>query len=92
MLNAGWLLVGLVRRGNYKPSPGWPRFLLQVTAATALVTVFLLWGSASFNWLALREHPLERAGLMAAMLAGSALIYFVALWASGVKLRQFLAH
>jgi len=92
MLNAGWLLIGLVRRGSYKPSPGWARFLLQVTAATALVTVFLMWGAASFDWLGLRAHALQRAGLMAAMLAGSAAIYFAALWASGMKLRQFLAH
>jgi putative peptidoglycan lipid II flippase len=92
MLNAGWLLVGLVKRGSYKPSPGWMRFLLQVVASTALVTVFLMWGSASFGWLALREHPAQRAGLMAAMLLASAVIYFAALWASGVKLRQFLSH
>jgi hypothetical protein len=29
---------------------------------------------------------------MAAVLAGSAAIYFVALWASGVKLRQFVTR
>ena len=92
MLNAGWLLVGLKKRGSYQPSPGWGRFLLQVTAATALVTVFLMWSSASFDWIALRAHALERAGLLAGMLAASALIYFVALWAAGVKLRQFLSH
>jgi len=92
MINAGWLLVGLIKRGSYKPSPGWGRFLLQVTAATALVTVFLMWGSASFDWTAMRAHSLQRAGLMAAMLAASAAIYFAALWASGMKLRQFLAH
>ena len=92
MLNAGWLLTGLIKRGSYKPSPGWGRFLLQVIAATALVTVFLMWGSSAFDWIALREHSLQRAGLMAAMLAASALIYFAALWAAGVKLRQFLAH
>jgi putative peptidoglycan lipid II flippase len=92
MLNAGWLLAGLIKRGSFRPSPGWPRFLLQVTAATALVTVFLMWVSASFGWLALRAHPAQRAGLMAATLAASAVIYFAALWGSGVKLRQFLAH
>jgi putative peptidoglycan lipid II flippase len=92
MLNAGWLLTGLIKRGSYKPSAGWGRFLLQVIAATALVTVFLIWASAAFDWIALRAHPLERAGLLAATLAASAVIYFAALWASGVKLRQFLAH
>jgi putative peptidoglycan lipid II flippase len=36
--------------------------------------------------------PLQRAGLLAALLAASAAIYFIALWASGVKLRHFLSH
>jgi putative peptidoglycan lipid II flippase len=92
MINAGWLLAGLLKRGSYKPSAGWGRFLLQVTAATALMTVFLVWASLSFNWLALRAEPWHRVGLMAAMLAASAIIYFGALWASGVKLRQFIAR
>jgi putative peptidoglycan lipid II flippase len=92
MINAGWLLAGLLKRGSYKPSPGWGRFFLQVTAATALVTVFLMWAAASFGWLALRAQPWHRVGLMAAVLAASAVIYFLALWASGVKLRQFIAR
>ena len=25
LINAGWLLVGLLRRGSYKPAPGWGR-------------------------------------------------------------------
>jgi putative peptidoglycan lipid II flippase len=92
LLNAGWLLVGLVKRGSYAPSPGWGRFLLQVVGATALVTVFLMWASGAFGWIALRAHPLERVGLLAAILAASAVIYFGALWAAGLKVRQFLAH
>ena len=31
MLNAMALLVGLVRRGMYRPRPGWWRFLLQLS-------------------------------------------------------------
>jgi putative peptidoglycan lipid II flippase len=92
MLNAGWLLSGLLKRGSYKPSPGWGRFLLQVMGATALLTVFLMWAASAFEWIALRSVPLQRAGLLAAMLAASAAIYFIALWAAGVKLRHFLSH
>lgn len=92
MLNAGWLLVGLIKRGSYTPTPGWGLFLLQVTGATALVTAFLMWCSSAFGWIALRAHPLERAGLLAAALAASAVIYFTALWIAGVKPRQFLSH
>lgn len=92
LLNAGWLLVGLVRRGSYKPSAGWGLFVLQVVAATALLGVFLTWAAHSFPWLAWRAQPWLRAGAMAAMLAGSGAIYFVALAAAGLKLRQFLRH
>ncbi|MHB1122325.1 MAG: murein biosynthesis integral membrane protein MurJ [Ramlibacter sp.] len=92
LINAGWLLAGLIRRGSYHPAPGWGRFGLQVLAASALLAVFLLWAARSFAWVALRAQPWERIGLMAAMLAVSAAIYFAALWAGGVKLRQFAAR
>jgi putative peptidoglycan lipid II flippase len=92
LLNAGWLLAGLYRRGSWRPSPGWWRFLLQVVAATALLTVFLLWGANYFSWTGLRAQPLHRGGLLAAMLFGAAGIYFAALWAAGLKLRQFVTR
>jgi putative peptidoglycan lipid II flippase len=92
LLNAGWLLAGLYRRGSWRPSPGWWRFLLRVVAATALLTVFLLWGANYFSWTGLRAQPLHRGGLLAAMLFGAAGIYFAALWAAGLKLRQFVTR
>jgi len=41
MVNAGLLLTGLIRRGTFKPEPGWGRFLLQVLAGSALLVVYL---------------------------------------------------
>jgi putative peptidoglycan lipid II flippase len=92
LINAGALLVGLIRRGSYRPTPGWGRFALQVLAATALLTAFLAWAAGGIPWLALRAHAWQRVGWMALMLAGSAAIYFAALWMSGVKLRQFVTR
>jgi putative peptidoglycan lipid II flippase len=92
LINAGWLLMGLKRRGSYDPAPGWGRFLLQVFAATALLAVFLMWGAYSFPWMQWRDEPMKRVAMMAAMLAGSAFLYFGALWAAGVKLRQFVTR
>jgi putative peptidoglycan lipid II flippase len=40
----------------------------------------------------MRAHSLQRAGLMASLLAASAAIYFAALWAAGLKLREFVTH
>lgn len=92
VVNALWLLVGLYRRGSWKPAPGWPRFLLQVVAATALLAVFLMWGASSVSWVGMRDQAGQRVGLLAGMLLASVAIYFVALWASGVKLRQFVTR
>jgi len=92
LINAGWLLIGLLKRGSYRPSPGWGMFALQVVAASALLAVFLMWGAGNFPWIAMREQAWYRAGLMALMLIGSGAIYFVALWVGGLKLRQFVTR
>ncbi|TFY96951.1 murein biosynthesis integral membrane protein MurJ [Ramlibacter rhizophilus] len=92
MLNAGWLLVGLRRRGSWQPSAGWWRFLLQVIAATALLSVFLTWAATRFDWVQLREDAGWRVLMLGLVLAGAALVYFGALLASGLKLRQFVTR
>ena len=92
LLNAGLLLAGLLRRGRYKPLPGWGVFALQVVAGSALLAVFLMWGAASFPWTAMRGQALQRVGLMALMLVGAGAIYFAALAAAGVKLQQFVTR
>jgi putative peptidoglycan lipid II flippase len=38
----------------------------------------------------MRSESLKRVGLLALVMVASAVIYFTALWASGLKLRQFL--
>lgn len=90
MVNALWLLTGLLRRGSYRPEPGWALFILQVLAACALLAVFLMWANAAVSWTDLRTESLKRIGLLALVLIGSAAIYFGAIMASGLKLRQFL--
>ena len=88
--DAVWLLVGLLRRGSYKPQPGWWRFGLQVLLATALLTGFLGFAANHLPWVSMRQEPWLRMGWMVAILAGSALLYFGVLWATGLKLKAFL--
>ena len=90
LVNALWLLLGLIQRGSYRPSKGWALFIGQVLAATALLAIFLMWASGNFDWLGLRTQSLKRIGLLALVLFASAVIYFVALLATGVKLRQLI--
>jgi putative peptidoglycan lipid II flippase len=92
LINALWLLLGLLRRRTFVPEPGWGRFLLQVLAASTLMALFLMWAGHHFDWIELRAERLKRIGLMALILIGSAAIYFISILASGLKLRQLLRH
>ena len=85
-----WLLVGLIRRGSYKPEPGWGKFILQVAAGTLVLAALLAWGSYYFDWIGLRAQRLQRIGLLAALIAGAGLLYFAVLAAVGVRPRSFM--
>lgn len=90
LVNASWLLIGLLRRGAYQPAPGWLRFALQVLAAALLLAAFLMWGAQHWNWQAMRAQEWPRIALLAVMLLGAAVVYFGTLLLSGVKLRSLL--
>jgi putative peptidoglycan lipid II flippase len=90
VINAIWLLVGLLQRGSYKPAPGWSIFALQVIAASALLLVFLMWADGAFDWIQLRGQSFRRILLLSTILVTAVVIYFVAIWAAGLKLRQFI--
>jgi putative peptidoglycan lipid II flippase len=89
-LNALWLLIGLMRRGSYRPAPGWGLFATRILAASSLLAVFLLLAASAVDWTGLRSHSLQRIGLMALVLLGSSAIYFVALRLFGLPLRPLL--
>lgn len=90
MVNALWLLIGLMRRGAYTPTPGWARFGLQVVASSALLAVFLMWAAAQFPWLEFEGRALLRVGLLALCVGGGAAVYFLSLLLAGLNLRQFV--
>jgi putative peptidoglycan lipid II flippase len=90
LLNAVWLLIGLLRKGSYKPQPGWLKFGLKVLLATALLTVFLLFVSQKIDWLLMRQQAGLRLVFMAAVLASSAILFFGTLRLCGLRLKTFL--
>ena len=90
MINALWLLVGLIKRGSYRPAPGWAMFFVQVFAASALLAVFLWWAAGAVSWTGLKTAYLQRIGLLAAILLASGTMYFAVLRVLGLKLRQLL--
>lgn len=90
MINAAWLLIGLLRRGAYQPSPGWARFALQVVAASVLLAVFLSWTANALDWTGFEGQRLLRVGALALCMLGAVAIYFASLLLSGLNLRQFV--
>ena len=89
-LNAAWLLLGLRRRGLYRPQPGWGIFLARVGAALA-ATGTVLWAfDQRFDWIALGSQPLVRAGIVLGIIAAAALAYFVTLRLTGLDPRRML--
>ncbi len=90
MVNALWLLLGLLRSRTFVPQPGWWPFGLQVFAASALLAVFLMWANSSIPWLAMHTAKLQRIGALALVVSSGAAIYFLAIWAAGLNLRQLL--
>ena len=89
MINALWLLIGLIRRGLFKPLPGWGKFGLQVGTGSGLLGLFLWWAAQHFDWIALAAEKLQRIGLLALVLIASGALYFVILTVLGVRLKQF---
>jgi putative peptidoglycan lipid II flippase len=90
LINALWLLVGLIKRGSYKPLPGWGKFIAQVIFASALLGVLLWWSAGYFDWTALRSDIFKRIMLLAGVLIASTAIYFIALLVAGVKIKTLL--
>lgn len=88
LINAGWLLTGLLRQGTFRPQPGWGLYLLQVLAATLLLAALLLWAAQEWDWLALTEW--RRISLLAEVMLGAGALYFGALTVAGVRLRALL--
>lgn len=89
LLNASWLLWGLLRRQIYRPLPGWGRFVAQVVAASALLAAYLLAWLRYIDWLEPGQAGWRVLWLSLA-LAGAAVLYFGLLHLTGLNLRRFV--
>ena len=89
LVNAGWLLFGLRRGKIYQPRPGWRLFLLRVLLGCVALGALLAWAGQAIDWIGLQAHWAQRAGWMAAVLGGAALLYFAVLLACGLRLAHF---
>lgn len=85
LINALWLLVGLLRRGSYVPRPGWGMFAAQVLAASLLLGALLSWASDLTGWMAMSNSAGTRAALLAGWMLTAAALYFGVLRLSGLR-------
>ena len=88
LLNAGWLLVGLLRNGAYRPAAGWWGFGLRVILAALVMGGLLAALAMQLDWITMNKW--WRAGAMAASLLSSVLLYFGLLLALRVDLRALM--
>ncbi len=88
-LNAGLLLAGLLRGGHYQPRPGWLRFFAQVGVAALVMVTLLVFALPWFDWIALRETPVQRLMWLAAIVAAGMAVYLGVLLATGIRPRDF---
>jgi putative peptidoglycan lipid II flippase len=88
LFNAGFLLRGLLRQRIYRPRPGWGAFTLRVVLANLLLAAALAWAGWKIDWIALQAAWAVRAAAVAGVLAGVALLYFLALLAMGLRPRD----
>lgn len=86
LVNAGWLLRGLVKSGAYQPAAGWGVFGAKVGLAAAAMGGLLALLALQLDWLALGKGI--RAAWMAASIAGASALYLGVLLVLRVDLRQ----
>ena len=87
-LNAALLFRALLRRGIYRPRPGWLRFFAKLVIALGVLAaaLFAIAGPASL-WTA---APLwTKVGRLAWVCAAGAVAYFGALWLLGFRIADF---
>jgi putative peptidoglycan lipid II flippase len=90
LINAVWLLIGLLRAGAYRPSAGWGWFLLRVLLACGVLAAGLVFANDRLEWLALQASPWARASWLALIVTLSAVTYFASLRLLGLKWWVFM--
>ncbi len=87
-MNCGILLVLLLRRKIYQPSPGWGRFIAQLIAANTLVSIYLMLMAGDVQYWLTKSAVMRLSVLLAHVLV-AVIIYMVSLRLFGMRPTQF---
>ncbi|HVY53011.1 MAG TPA: hypothetical protein VHA13_00640, partial [Gammaproteobacteria bacterium] len=89
VINAGCLFYYLRRRKIYVPRSGWGYFALRLTFANAVLAIWLWLGAGDISaWL--NQTAAWRLAHLFGLLIAAVLIYFFALWVSGIRIYDLL--
>lgn len=87
-VNAGLLLIILIRRKIYVPQTGWQKFAIQLIVANVAVILFLLiFTSSPTKWIA--HGTLWCSASLSTLLLGTVIIYLLALYLTGMRVKDF---
>lgn len=89
LFNVSFLLYFLRRLNFYQPQAGWKLFSFQLLFANIILTLWL-WLRIDDTQLWLSHHVLWRSMHLLMLLLPGALIYFMGLWLTGMRLRSIL--
>lgn len=87
-VNCACLLFLLVKRGVFKPSPGWFKYSMQLISANLALSVYLYWMLGTIDyWLSF--SAVTRLFLLLAHVAVAGGIYLLVLGLLGLRLKDF---
>jgi putative peptidoglycan lipid II flippase len=89
-VNAGLLLAGLMRRGYYRPRPGWAGFGWKLAVALSALALLLQLLVPRYDWTLLQQQPMLRATMVLGLVGSGAALYLGVLLALGLRPRQFI--
>jgi putative peptidoglycan lipid II flippase len=93
LINALWLLLGLMRSKIYQPLAGWGKLVAKVVMASALLGLALVWLSNHLPWLEWRTLPYgawQRILSLFSIIVASGLAYFAMLALMGLNFKALL--
>ena len=89
-LNALMLWRGLSQRGILAKNAGWLKFFAKLSIGLVGVVIVFYLGAQQHDWIALKDTPLIRIGLMVLWLGLAATVYLGSLWLTGFRAKDFL--
>ena len=88
VFNALVLFALLRRRGWYTPAKGWIVYAVRVLVGSAVMGAFLIWAQTGLDWAGMQALWSRRLVLVAGVILGAAVTYFLTLAILGWRGRE----